>query len=329
MGWLSHHRQTPFFIWLHFYDAHEPYDPPEPFNDHAKEPYDGEIAYTDSVVGGLLQVLQQHGLFQNTVIAVVADHGEAFGEHGERWHGMFLYDETIHVPLLLKLPGQRLAGKRVEDRVALADVAPSLLEAASVSVPSTMQGESLFPLMSKPKSGTGKDSAGGKKPLEREIYSESNYAHRVFGWSELHSLREGKYLYVQAPKKELYDQNSDPKALKNLATTANAVTNTLDSQLSDFRKKTSGADTGKPKRDPAQMESLRSLGYLGTDSGGLNSKEKVLIDPKDKIDFANKVHEYVFDLETDKYEQAVASLREIIRQYPSDAGIPISSLVGR
>jgi len=321
MGWLSHHQQTPFFIWLHFYDAHEPYDPPEPFKAHyASEPYDGEIAYTDSVVGGLMQVLQQHGLYQNTVIAVAADHGEAFGEHGERWHGMFLYDETIHVPLLLKLPGDRFAGKRVEDRVALADVAPSLLEATSLPIPATMQGQSLFPLISEPKSGAGKQTASGTKAAERSIYSESNYAHRVFGWSELHSWREGKYLYVQAPKKELYDQNTDPNALKNLATTSKAVADTLDGQLSDFRKKTSGAETAQAKRDPAQMESLRSLGYLGTDGGGSNTKDQALIDPKDKIDFANKIHEYVFDLETDNYDKAVAGLHQIIQQYPSDAG---------
>src|SRR5271167_3626330 len=105
MGWLSRHQETPFFIWLHFYDAHEPYDPPEPFKaKYASEPYDGEIAYTDSVLGSVMEVLQWHGLFQNTVTAVAADHGEAFGEHGDKWHRMFLYDETIHVPLLLKLP---------------------------------------------------------------------------------------------------------------------------------------------------------------------------------------------------------------------------------
>ena len=104
MGWLSHNQQGPFFMWLHFYDPHDPYDPPEPFKSHyAAAPYDGEIAYTDSVIGSLIEVLQRHGLFEDTVIAIAADHGEAFGEHGEDRHGIFLYDETIHVPLLLEL----------------------------------------------------------------------------------------------------------------------------------------------------------------------------------------------------------------------------------
>ena len=316
MAWLSQHQERPFFIWLHFYDPHEPYDPPEPFKAHyTSEPYDGEIAYTDSVVGSIMEVLQRHGLYQNTVIAIAADHGEAFGEHGEKWHGMFLYDETIHVPLLLKLPAEKFAGERVEARVALADVAPSLLQAANLRIPAAMQGQSLFPLMDAPKSA-GKE----KKPLERAIYSETNYAHRVFGWSELRSWRVQKYLYVQAPKKELYDQLSDPDALKNLATTAKAVADTLDGQLSDFRKRTGSSAVERAEVDPAGEEKLRALGYLGSAGENSNSSEQALIDPKDKIDFANKIHQYMFGLEADRYEEAIAGLREIVKQYPSDAG---------
>jgi Flp pilus assembly protein TadD len=317
MGWLRHHQQTPFFIWLHFYDAHEPYDPPEPFKAHyASEPYDGEIAYTDSVVGSVLEVLQRHGLFRNTVIAVAADHGEAFGEHGEKWHGMFLYDETIHVPLLLKLPGEKFAGKRVEARVALADIAPSLLQAAMVPVPAAMQGQSLFPLMETPKSDGSEE---GKSP-DRAIYSETDYAHRAFGWSELRSWRVQKYLYVQAPKRELYDQFADPDDLKNLATSAKAIADTLDGQLSDFRKRTSGAAIAQAELDPTQEANLRALGYLGSGSGNANASEKALIDPKDKADFANKLHEALIDLEADRFAKSFAGLDNIAQQYPSDAG---------
>ncbi len=324
MGWLSHNSQGPFFIWLHFYDAHEPYDPPEPFRAHyASEPYDGEIAYTDSVVGCVVDVLQRNGLFQNTVIAIAADHGEALGEHGEKWHGMFLYDETIRVPLLLKLPGEKFAGERVEARVALADVAPSLLQAVSVPIPATVQGISLWPLMDAAKSGDGKQSARSEnKPPERAIYSETNYAHRVFGWSDLRSWRAEKYLYVQAPKRELYDQTSDPEALKNLATSAKAVADTLDGQLTDFRKKTSGAAVEQAEVDLAMEGKLRALGYLGSESGNSNNnnKEQALVDPKDKIDFANKIHQYMFGLEENHYPEAFAGLHELAEQYPADAG---------
>jgi choline-sulfatase len=318
MGWLSRHQQTPFFMWLHFYDAHEPYDPPEPFKAHyASEPYDGEIAYTDSIVGSVLEVLQRHGLYQNTIIAVAADHGEAFGEHGEKWHGVFLYDETIHVPLLLKMPGENFAGKRVESRVALADVAPSLLQAARIPIPSTMQGQSLFPLMEPPKSAESKEN----KPQDRAIYSESVYAHRAFGWSELRSWRAQKYLYVQAPREELYDQVSDPNALKNLAPDAKAVADTLDGQLSTFRNKTSSATVAKAELDPARVENLRALGYLGSDNSNSGGNGKTLIDPKDEIDFANKLHDFLADVEADHYDKASAGLHDLIQRYPSDAGI--------
>ncbi len=313
MGWLSHRPDGPFFVWLHFYDAHEPYDPPEPFKTHfASEPYDGEIAYTDSVVGSLLEVLARHGLYQNTVIAVAADHGEAFGEHGERTHGMFLYDETIHVPLLIKLPGEKFQGRRVEERVALADVAPSLLQLARVSVPATMQAQSLLPLMDAAKQVAGKKA-------ERAIYSETNYPHRSFGWSDLHSWRVQKYLYVQAPKSELYDQSSDPGALKNLATSAKAVADTMDSQLSDFRKKTSSATTKRKQLDSSQEENLRSLGYLGSTVDNSTSKENAQIDPKDKIDYANKLHETLFDLEEGRENEAVGKLQSLVKQYESEA----------
>jgi len=105
VGWLNKHPTGPFFLWVHFYDPHDPYTPPEPYRTRYKaEPYDGEIAYTDSIVGKLLRELRTRGLFEGCLIAIMADHGEAFGEHGEQHHGIFLYDETIHIPMFFKLP---------------------------------------------------------------------------------------------------------------------------------------------------------------------------------------------------------------------------------
>jgi len=336
IDWLSRHSQGPFFIWVHFYDAHDPYDPPEPFKTrYASEPYNGEIAYTDSVIGGVMDVLRKHGLYKDTLIAIAADHGEAFGEHGEERHGMFLYDETIHVPLLLKLPagrlgGKRLEGKRIDERVALAEVAPSLLEAAGIPAPATMQAQSLFPLIDEVKTDEVKidaakmdaaQSASGKgKVLERSVYSESNYAH-TFGWSELSSWRTGKYLYVQAPRRELYDQSSDPGAVKNLALDSRAVADTLESQLMNFQQKTSSVQTEPAKLDPAQAEKLRALGYMASDSAGANSKERGAIDPKDKIEIANRFHRSAVDFEEDRYDEGIAGLRELLRLEPDMSGV--------
>jgi arylsulfatase A-like enzyme/thioredoxin-like negative regulator of GroEL len=310
-GWLSHNQQGPFFIWMHFYDAHDPYDPPEPFKTHfASAPYDGEIAYTDSVIGSILDVLQKHGLYQGAVIAVAADHGEAFGEHGEERHGMFLYDETIHVPLLLKLPGGEFGGTRLEERVALADVAPTLLEVAGIPSPREMQAQSLFPLFENPKSS----SAGKSK--EQPIYSETNYARRTFGWAELRSWRTGKFLYIQAPRRELYDQSKDPHALRNVARVSRAISDTLQAQLKDYLRETSTAQSTKTKLDPAQAEKLRALGYLAADSSVESGNRESQVDPKDKIAVANKFHRALVELEEDQYAKAAADLREVVRMEP-------------
>jgi arylsulfatase A-like enzyme/Tfp pilus assembly protein PilF len=311
MGWLSHNQQGPFFLWLHFYDPHHPYDPPEPFRtQYASALYDGEIAYTDSVVGGLMDVLVRHGLFENCLIAIAADHGEALGDHGEMQHGMLLYDETIHVPLLLKLPEESFAGKRIDTRVALADVAPSLLQAAGIPIPASVQTQSLFPLIEVPESG----AVGKGKVPERAIYSETDYAHHTFGWSELSSWRAGKYLYVQAPQKELYDQSSDPGAIKNLAPTAKAVADTLDAQLSDFRQKTTSTETQPvpTKLEPSQSESLHALGYIASEASTSKSKGRSLVNPKNKIAVVNRLQDALFDLEQERYSKAMEEFRKVV-----------------
>ncbi|MGA8299975.1 MAG: sulfatase-like hydrolase/transferase [Terriglobales bacterium] len=318
MGWLSHNQQGPFFMWLHFYDPHDPYDPPEPFKSHyAAAPYDGEIAYTDSVIGSLIEVLQRHGLFEDTVIAIAADHGEAFGEHGEDRHGIFLYDETIHVPLLLKLPEGRFGGRRVDDRVALADVAPSLLEECGISAPAAMQGRSLLPMI-KDTAKAGKLSAGERShTAERAIYSETKYGERTFGWAELRSWRDRKYLFVQAPKSELYDQTADPQALHNIAVTSKGVGDTLQSQLDSFWRKTSDGESATAKLGPAQEENLRALGYLPATTAAPTAKKGPAIDPKDKIEVANRFHRALTSRGEDHFEEAIVDLQDVIRMDPN------------
>ena len=315
LRWLSTHPKGPFFVWLHFYDAHDPYDPPSPFKErYADAPYDGEISYTDSVVGSFLAVLKRHALYENSVIAIAADHGEAFGEHGEERHGMFLYDETLHVPLLLKLVSGKSAGRRVDTRVALADIAPTLLQAAGVTAPPAMQAQSLFPLID-----DSKASAQETGKPDRPIYSETNYGHRAFGWAELRSWRAGKYLYVQAPKQELYDQSSDPDAKQNLATASKAVAETLSTQLDAFHQKTERAKTESAKLDPSQVESLRALGYLASDNNAPADSEREAIDPKDKIEVANALHRALVDIEEDRYDEAIRELQAMVQQDPGTA----------
>ncbi len=330
LTWLSGHQQGHFFIWIHLYDAHDPYEAPEPYKSrYAAAPYDGEIAYVDSVVGKLLTQLRAHGLYDGALIAVMADHGEALGEHGETTHGIFLYDETIHVPLLFKLPGERSAGKHVETRAGLVDVLPTILETAGIDIPKEVQGESLLPFIALTKTGGAAGGASGKaieQPHDRPAYAESDYPHRTFGWSSLRSLRTGKYLYIEAPRKELYDQAVDVNAEHNLAASSVAVSGTLASQLDDLRQKTSTTkDAPKVVADPGLQERLNALGYIASDSANqaMPGIKDTGADPKDKVDVVNLLHRAEMLREETHFKESVPLLEQVIALEPN---LPITYL---
>lgn len=304
----------PFFLWVHLYDAHDPYDPPEPYKTkYAAQPYDGEIAYVDECVGKLFAALRSQGLYDGALIAVMADHGESLGAHGENTHGVFLYDETIHVPLLIKLPGNRAAGKRIETRVGLVDVAPTILRGVGLAVPAEMQGESLLAMIAP-------SSAAHPADQDRPAYAETEYPHRAFGWSPLRALRKGKYLYVRAPQAELYDQGADPKAEHNLAATSKAVSETLAAQLDEFRNKTSQTLVELAKPDPEQVQKLQALGYVASDT---NSPAGAVTDtgpdPKGRIEVANFLHDAMLDVEDARYQDAVPLLERTLNDQPDMA----------
>src|SRR4029077_9602743 len=332
VAWLDQHPQGPFFMWLHLYDAHDPYDPPEPYKSkYAAAPYDGEIAYVDSAVGTFLSDLRTRGLYRGALIAVMADHGEALGDHGEDAHGFFLYDETIHVPLVIKLPGASSAqtdsaGKKNENRVGLVDVVPTILQAVGLPIPPEVQGESLFGLLiakPAPVESAGASAAPEASP-DRPAYAETDYPQNTYGWSPLRALRTAKYLYIKAPRQELYDQSADPKAEHDLSAASTAVTSTLAGQLDAFRQKTSSSrETPKSAVDPEAQAKLAALGYVATDSNAskagaasaAGAKEQGA-DPKDKIQIGNLIHRTYLLIEDQRYQEAVPVLRQLIAKEP-------------
>jgi arylsulfatase A-like enzyme/cytochrome c-type biogenesis protein CcmH/NrfG len=317
LAWLNEHPQGPFFIWVHLYDPHDPYDPPEPYKTrYAKEPYDGEIAYVDSVVGKFFDELKRRGLYDGAVIAIMADHGESLGAHGEDTHGVFLYDETIHVPLVIKLPHAGAAGKRIESRVELVDVLPTLLQAVGVEVPKQVQGESLLWMMQPGAAGTGEAEASRDRPA----YSESDYPYLAYGWSALQSLRTGKYLYVQAPRRELYDQAADPKGEHNLAPESTAVADTLASRVESFRKKTSNQHEAAPTTvDASTRDKLAALGYVASSNSSTTAGAGDGPDPKDKIQTADEIRRINTLFENGRFEDAVQPLLDLIAKEPNMA----------
>lgn len=316
LEWLDRQPKRPFFLWVHFYDAHDPYDPPEPYKTrYASAPYDGAIAYEDAAVGKLLRHLKLRGLYDGAVIAVMADHGESLGAHGEDAHGIFLYDETIQVPLLIKLPHASAGGKRIDNRVELVDVLPTLLQEVGIQIPKEVQGESLLALM---KQGALKDKPGMETWRDRPAYAQSDYSRDEYGWSAERALRTGKYLYIQVPRRELYDQAADPKAEHNLASTSAAVADTLASQLEAFRQKTSSKrEAPKVALDLAAQEALGALGYMASGRDvAKGSPEDQTADPKDKIEIANTVHRAQLLQEQMHYDEAVALLEQVITKEP-------------
>jgi len=314
-AWLTKHSGGPFFVWVHLYDAHDPYEPPEPYRSrYATEPYDGAVAYEDAAVGKLLRQLRSGGLYDGSVIAVMADHGESLGAHGEDTHGIFLYDETIQVPLLIKLPHSLYGRKKIEDRAELVDVLPTLLEEAHIAVPKEVQGDSLLPLMKAGGPGNNAAAIGS----ERTAYAESDYSRTEYGWSPVRSLRSGKYLYIQSPRRELYIETVDPKADHNLAGSSAAVADTLEGQLEAFRKRTSSnREVSRITLDSSAQEALNALGYMT--SGADVSKDTGPdqgADPKDKIEIANMVHRAKV-LQDQHSDESITLLEQVIAKEPN------------
>ncbi|MBZ5666123.1 MAG: sulfatase-like hydrolase/transferase [Acidobacteriia bacterium] len=314
LAWLSKHPAGPFFIWIHLYDPHDPYDPPEPYKTrYASEPYDGEIAYVDAVVGKFFSRLKARGLYDNTIITLTSDHGESLGAHGEDTHGIFLYDDTIQVPLLIKLPHARAGGKRIDNRVELVNILPTLLQASRIDIPQQVQGESLLPLMQ------GEAEEGNSTAWrDRAAYAQSEIQHTEFGWSAEQSLRAGKYLFIQAPRRELYDEAADPKAGHNLASSSAAVADTLATRLETFRQKTTSQQVASTATlDPAAQEKLGALGYMASGrtvvEGSVNDQGA---DPKDKIEIANMIHRAELMQQDTRVEESIALLEQVLAKEP-------------
>jgi arylsulfatase A-like enzyme/Flp pilus assembly protein TadD len=317
MAWLDKRPPGPFFLWMHLYDAHDPYDPPEPYKTrYASQPYDGEIAYDDMVVGKLLQHLKALGLYDGALLAITADHGESLGAHGEDTHSVFLYDETIHVPLVVKLPkiaSAKRIDNRVKNRVELTDLLPTLLQACSIAVPKEVQGRSLLELITP---GTAENAASGSWP--DFAYAQADYANIAYGWAKMQSWRSGKYLYIQAPRRELYDQTTDAIGEHNLAMAAPAVADTMAGKMNAFRQTTANTrQAPKTAVDPEKAKQLAALGYVvGTGEAEKSDPSEPEVDPKDRIKTINLANKLRRLMEDEHFREAIPVLQDLIVENP-------------
>ena len=305
--WLEGVKGQPFFLFFHTYEPHAPYEPPEPFKSRYPLAYDGEIAAADQVVGGLLDALRRNGVYDRAIVIVLSDHGEGLGEHGEDEHGILLYRWALHVPLMVKLPGSTRAGTRVAAPVETIDLLPTVAGLLGVAVPSGLRGRSLL-----------------EPPGEaRRIYAETSYPRTHLGWSELRSLVDERWHYVEGAKRELYDVVADPRELTNRLADQRELGRSRQAELG--RLPTTLAAPGAASS--ADAERLAALGYLG----GAVQTSGPLPDPAERIGALKSVKE-AFRLAADgRDEEAVLAFRRILETNPllADARYELAQTLAR
>ncbi len=305
--WLDMQRSSRVFLFLHLYEPHKPYAPPERFSEFA--PYDGEIAYSDEIVGRLIENLKAHQLYDHSTIILLSDHGEGLGDHGEQEHGLFIYDEAVHVPLLIKQAAGTGAGRRVADPVQHIDIVPTILDLVKAPIPANLRGRSLKPLLE-----------GTSRIPEQALYAEALYARYHFGWSELTSLTDGRYRYIKAPNDELYDLARDPHERTNIAADRAQARQALRSALDRL---VAGTTIDAPAAVSADArERLQALGYVGAQTDvSTKAPADSLPDPKDKREILEAYRQAVDLAAEAKWPQAIATLQQILAEDPGMADV--------
>jgi tetratricopeptide (TPR) repeat protein len=296
LAWLDSLAAGPFFLFVHLYEPHTPYDPPEPFRSRSASAYDGEIAFADSIVGTLVADLERLGLYDRTLLVVLSDHGEGLGDHGEEEHGILLYREALQVPLVVKLPGSRLRGTRVAGPVGLVDVLPTLAGELGFAPPPGLPGIDLL--------------AGGTpaSAAERRIFSETMYPRIHLGWSELRSLVGAREHFIEGASAELYDVVSDPGETRDLFDSKGGVAR-------DFKRALNKIEA--PYAAPGQVASedlkkLASLGYLA----GASDTAGPLPDPRESLPILEDMKR-AFTLGAEGHDaEALAGLRAVLARQP-------------
>lgn len=286
--WIEGHKRAPFFYLLHLFEPHTPYAPPEPYRSRWPLAYDGEIATADAIVGDFIASLKQQGIYDDALIVFLSDHGEGLGDHGEAEHGIFLYQEAIRVPLIVKLPRSARANTTVSAPVGLTDVHATVAR----TVGAEASGVSLF-----------------DPPKPRRIYAESLYPRIHLGWSELRSLVDGTHQFIAAPRPELYDLASDPAEKTNVIADQRRVFAAMRKDLDAMPR----GDTAASSIDPEEAKKLAALGYL---SATASSSDEPLPDPKDRIAELTTLQQASVLVKQRDFNAAIASLRKLVVANP-------------
>jgi len=306
--WLEAESDRPFFLWLHLFDPHHPYDPPEPFkHTYASRPYDGEVVYADRALARLVQKLKDLGHYDDSIIILSGDHGESLGEHQESFHGTFIYDVTTHVPLIVRAPGGR-QGARVPDIASTMDIMPTALEAIGAKIPSNVEGFSLLPAVL----GTGRVPA-------RTIYLETIYPSATYGWAEVKGVRMPNLKLIDLPKPELYALDDDPRELDNIHDADPRRTQLAEARYRDVTERlneTARKDTATADLDEDFRNRLLSLGYIaGSQSKARKGPAR---DPKDVVLLIEPLGYGRTLIGEKKYDEAIRLLTLAVKADPEN-----------
>ncbi len=304
-------RDKPFFVWLHFYDAHQPYVPPpaEFQRQYPGNTYDAEIAYMDQQLGRFVNAVKKKSPEQNTLFVVLSDHGESLGDHGEYQHGIFLYDSTLRIAWVMAGPGIP-AGVRVSQQARTIDLLPTVLDLLGGKASPVVQGTSLVPAF------TG-------KPVATEYsYEETMYPKFIMNWAPLRGIHTAEWMYVRAPKPELYDLKTDPNELHNTIDSHPREYRELDKQLKLFIGNNGTETVVSQQMDPQTMEKLRSLGYLGGSSQQSATMDSIGANPKDQVEILKLLHQ-AKDTPADEMSSSrrIQLYREALAKDPSNPAI--------
>jgi len=308
LDWLKQNGQKNFLLWAHYYDPHLPYDPPEPYkHEYANAPYDGEIAYMDEQVGRLLAGLDQLGITSRTLVIAIGDHGESLGEHGEATHGIFLYDATLHVPLIVAGPDVP-RGKVIDDQVRSIDLHPTVMESLDLPPSPEAQGVSLWPLMRQ-----------GTRVRSNYSYGETLYPRTYMGWSELRAMRTDNWKFILAPHPELYDLQHDPGETRNLIPNHPAEADQLQKKI--WKVAGEQARTEKVTTSPVDEQTRQELESLGYVSGGASHEIQLgasAPDPKDRVAVLKIMQQAEELLNANQNARATPLLEQALRLDPGN-----------
>lgn len=307
LNWFQNNADKRFFSWVHFYDPHLPYSPPPPFDrDFQGHPYDGEIAFMDREIGRIVRALEERDLLKTTLIILAGDHGEALGEKKEIDHGLFIYEPTIRVPLILCGPSPWPRAAVINSRVRLVDILPTVLDLLDIKSPKNISGQSLLPYIR------------GKKAEDLPSYAETFCPRENYGWSELYGLLDGPWKYIRAPKPELYNLAADPAEEKNLIQEESRFAAELSRKLAGMVAAGEAGAPGSERRvSPEEEQKLKSLGYVGGKSEKASTGP--LADPKDKIDdYLLYFRGNLFETRGE-YDKAESCFRQVLASNPDVA----------